>query len=74
MASPPVAAASSHAPDVVEVALATALEAATKAGEWAVVAQLAGELAARRSASAEPALTSELADVVDFADAVARRR
>ena len=34
--------------DAVEAALAEALRGATAAGEWAVVAQLAGELAARR--------------------------
>ncbi len=37
-------------PDVVEVALAAALEGATKAGEWQTVARLAGELEARRLA------------------------
>jgi len=36
--------------DPVEAALAVALEGATKAGQWSVVAQLAGELAARRTA------------------------
>jgi hypothetical protein len=36
------------APDVVEVALARALEAAAGAKEWALVAKLAGELEARR--------------------------
>lgn len=38
--------------DVVETALADALRAATTAGEWGVVAQLAAELAARREARA----------------------
>jgi len=36
--------------DPVEAALAVALEGATKAGQWAVVGQLAAELAARRAA------------------------
>lgn len=36
--------------DVVEVALAEALIAASRAGEWQVVAQLATELQARREA------------------------
>ena len=37
--------------DPVEAALANALERASKAGEWAVVAQLARELESRRLAS-----------------------
>jgi hypothetical protein len=36
----------------VEVALAQALRAATAAGQWSVVAQLAAELAARRTTGA----------------------
>lgn len=40
-------------PDAVEQALAAALTAATQAGEWTVVAQLASELQARREARAE---------------------
>jgi hypothetical protein len=36
--------------DVVEVALAKAIEGATEAKEWATVARLAGELEARRLA------------------------
>jgi hypothetical protein len=50
--------------DAVEVALARALEGATAAREWALVAQLAGELEARRRARA---------DVPTLADARARR-
>ncbi len=38
--------------DAVEAALAGALEEASKAGKWDVVAQLGQELAARRSARA----------------------
>jgi hypothetical protein len=38
--------------DVVEAALSSAIIAATKAGEWAVVAQLGRELEARRMAKA----------------------
>ncbi len=37
--------------DVVEAALAEALTAATRAGQWEVVAQIARELEARRKAS-----------------------
>ncbi len=37
-------------PDTIEAALALALEGATKAGQWSVVATLAQELAARRTA------------------------
>ena len=36
-------------PDPIVIALASALERASAAGEWAVVAALAGELAARRA-------------------------
>jgi len=36
--------------DPVEVALAAALDGATKAGEWSTVARIAGELEARRLA------------------------
>ncbi len=50
--------------DAVEVALARAIEGATAAREWAVVAQLAGELEARRRARAE---------VASLIDARARR-
>lgn len=39
--------------DAVELALANALEQATAAGRWDVVAQLASELEARRIARAE---------------------
>ncbi len=39
--------------DAVEVALARAIEGASVAREWALVAQLAGELEARRRARAE---------------------
>jgi integrase len=39
-------------PDPVEAALAAALEGATRAGQWSVVAQLARELEARRQARA----------------------
>lgn len=45
--------AGDDSPDPVEAALAEALRGATRAGEWAVVAQLAGELEARRRARAE---------------------
>ncbi len=49
-------------PDAVEVALAQALTAATTAGRWELVAQLAGELEARRRARLEvPDLTAERA-------------
>jgi hypothetical protein len=48
--------------DPVEAALATALEGATRAGEWATVAQLARELEARRKAKERVVdLTSERA-------------
>lgn len=40
--------------DPVEVALATALERASVAGEWAVVGQLARELEARRKSHEDP--------------------
>lgn len=40
--------------DPVEVALAEALARASAAGEWAVVAQLARELEARRKAHEDP--------------------
>ena len=43
---------SEPAGDAVEIALAAALEGATKAGEWGVVARLAEELQARRVARA----------------------
>jgi hypothetical protein len=46
--------------DPVEAALAGALEAASRAGEWSVVAKLAAELEARRLARA---------NVVDLASA-----
>jgi hypothetical protein len=36
-------------PDVVDLALARALEGAATAGEWALVGKLAGELEARRA-------------------------
>ena len=52
------------ATDAVEAALAVALEGATAAREWALVAQLAGELEARRRARAE---------VPTLADARAKR-
>jgi len=38
------------APDAIEAALARALDGAAAAGQWALVAQLAGELEARRRA------------------------
>jgi hypothetical protein len=41
---------------VVEVALAEALFGATAAGEWALVAQLARELEARRTARQAPSV------------------
>lgn len=44
--------------DPVDLALARALEAATNAAEWAVVAQLAGELAVRRIARQVPGTVS----------------
>jgi hypothetical protein len=47
-----LAGADSVAVDAVESALALALEGATRAGEWATVAQLAKELEARRLARA----------------------
>jgi hypothetical protein len=40
--------------DAVELALADALTRASAAGEWAVVAKLAGELEARRLARGKP--------------------
>lgn len=57
---------SACAPDVVDAALAAAVQAASKAGEWATVAQLARELEARRVAHAG-------ASVVDLATARRRR-
>jgi len=39
-------------PDPISLALATALERASAAGEWSTVALLAAELAARRTAGA----------------------
>lgn len=61
-ATPP--APSLGAADAVETALAAALAKATAAGEWTIVAQLARELEARRSARA---------NVVDLRAARARR-
>jgi hypothetical protein len=52
------------APDAVEAAIADALTRAAAAGQWAIVAQLAGELEARRRARAE---------VPTLSDARARR-
>jgi len=43
--------------DPVEAALAEAIKGATAAGEWAVVAQLARELEARRNAHSAPNVT-----------------
>ena len=43
--------------DPLAVALATAIEKGTAAGEWSVVAQLARELEARRAARAENVVT-----------------
>jgi hypothetical protein len=40
--------------DAVEIAIATALEKAAQAGEWATVALLAKELEARRKSHADP--------------------
>lgn len=51
----PVAPAAAH--DPVEAALAKALEGATLAQRWDVVAQLATELATRRAAAAASAVT-----------------
>jgi hypothetical protein len=45
--------------DAVEVALAAALERASVAGEWAVVATLARELEARRAAERAPVVSLE---------------
>lgn len=50
--------------DAVELALAEAIRGATAAGQWAVVAQLAGELEARRRARES---------VVDLGEARKRR-
>jgi hypothetical protein len=41
-------------PDAVEAALANALQAATAAGRWDVVGELARQLDARRAAAAAP--------------------
>jgi hypothetical protein len=55
-----------HQVDAVESALADALRAATAAGQWPVVSQLAAELQARREARQAP-------QVVSFARARAKR-
>jgi hypothetical protein len=65
--------------DVVDTALASALERASAAGEWSTVATLAGELAARRAArdavakpgSNDSAPPRESAPVIDLGE---RRR
>jgi hypothetical protein len=49
----------------IELALSTALERASAAGEWAVVAKLAGELEARRRA--------QVSSVVNLEEARSRR-
>jgi hypothetical protein len=55
-------AAANAVADPVEIALAAALQGATAAGEWGIVAQLAAELEARRRARADvPTLADERA-------------
>jgi hypothetical protein len=54
--------------DVVDAALAAALDRAAAAGQWSTVAVLAGELAARRSGRETPSAATTAtagADVVD---------
>jgi hypothetical protein len=55
--------------DVVDAALAAALERAATAGQWSTVALLAGELAARRTARTAPTMDN----VVDLAAERAKR-
>jgi hypothetical protein len=68
-------AALSEPVDVVDAALAAALERASAAGEWSTVATLAGELAARRAArEARPSgAPTEGARVLDLDEARRRR-
>jgi hypothetical protein len=61
---PRSAAASNRERDDVEVALARALDRASAAGEWGVVAQLARELEARHAIDRP----SAHAEVVNFVD------
>jgi hypothetical protein len=61
-----------NAPDPVEVALAEGLAKATAAGEWAIVAQLAKELEARRLAG-EQRTRGPAAPIADLAAERARR-
>jgi hypothetical protein len=62
-AAPPV--------DIVDAALASGLDRAAAAGEWATVATLAGELAARRAARQTPPPSG--GNVVALEDARRRR-
>jgi len=57
--------------DVVDAALASGLERAAAAGEWATVATLAAELAARRAARQTPPASG--GNVVALEDARRRR-
>ena len=70
--------AAPHSPvNIIDAALATALERASAAGEWSTVAILAGELAARRTAAAAPPCAAvheiESASVINLATERAKR-
>jgi hypothetical protein len=62
--------------DVIDAALAAALERAAAAGQWSTVATLAGELAARRTARAKPldAPTAQPTDGANVIDLAERRK
>jgi len=74
LTSPPpiVSARAADSLDPIESALATALERASRAGEWSTVTALAAELAARRSAH-EEARKRDRAEVHDL-EAERRKR